>query len=147
MHKPLCTYTIFTMAHTRCSTPSSLLLSRLALHLPILTCSPSILSFPSPPPQKIHQTPVMLERQPAAELHKSNAQKKNFPLSLQSGRTASSTEVNYRRPSILHTLKLSAGTGRKASSVCYTHHSSLQLLASCFSPPARHAFTSGRLQI
>lgn len=84
--------------------------------------------------RKIHQKLVMLKRQPAAELHKSNAppkskREKRTPLFPQSGRTAFSTvvatEVNYGWPSILHTLKWSAGTGHKTLSICYIHQSSL----------------------
>ena len=84
--------------------------------------------------KKIHQKPVISKRQPAAELHKSSAppmsgREKRTPLSAQSGGTAFSTavatEVNYGWPSILHTLKWSAGTGHKTLSICYIHQSSL----------------------
>lgn len=77
----------------------------------------------------------MLELQPAAELHKSDAppphvkNRRRTPLFSQSGRTAFSTVVatgvNYGWPSILHTLKWSAGTGHKTLSICYIHQSSL----------------------
>lgn len=55
--------------------------------------------------------------------------RKRAPLFPQSGGTAFSTvvatEVNYAWPSILHTLKWSAGTGHKTLSICYIHQSSL----------------------
>lgn len=77
---------------------------------------------------------VMVKDQPATQLRKSNTppmskRGKRTTLFPQSGRTDFSTivptEVNYGWPSILHTLKRTASTGRKTLSICYIHQSFL----------------------
>ncbi len=85
--------------------------------------------------RKLHQKPVMLNANLLQTYINqtlpliSKREKEPPPSFPQSERTAFSTvvptEVNYGWPSILHTLKWSAGAGHKTLSICYIHQSSL----------------------
>lgn len=95
----------------------AILLSFLNFSHPLLFCHSSLSLSPT--------KSVMLKHQP--DLCKSNTplmseRGKRTTLFPQSGRTAFSTivptEVNYGWPSILHTLKRTASTGRKTLSIC-----------------------------